>query len=475
MLRQEQELTSGIYCRVRLCGIVCAVLLTGIAACRHLPAAPDADAPTEAKVLRGEGLDDLLRTQLQAGGVGIVAGVIDEAGANVASAGASGSSDGRPLDGDTVFQIGSVTKGFTSLLLADMVVRGEVGLDDPAGGYLPDGVSMPRRGRAITLRDLANHVSGLPSMPDNIDLHALPDPLEAYSEQDLFAFLNAYTPDHAPGEKNVYSNVGVALLGRLLAGRLGLTYEEALTQRVLHPLGMSSTSITLTPDQAARLAPGHDRYGVRVRTMEMRTLQASGSLRSTVNDLLKLEAAYLDPSDHPLRKAMDLQLREKLGWGTNTMGSIGHSGGKAGYRSAVLFDPALGKSAVVLMNARTYNDPMAIARALVNDAAIEPPPAPPPPRPRIEVTKAVLGRAEGRFATGEGKVYELVVNAPDVLVRYPNGNIYEFAAETDHLLFYTGGNDEIELSVDASGTVTGLKVYGDGREGGGPDNALRLQ
>ena len=104
--------------------------------------------------------------------------------------GRSAASDGRALDGETVFQVGSITKVFTGLLLADMAVRGLVQLDDPAAKYLPAGVRMPQRGRAITLIDLSKHWSGLPSMPD-FSLQGRPDPYAAYSEDDLYRFLNA--------------------------------------------------------------------------------------------------------------------------------------------------------------------------------------------------------------------------------------------------------------------------------------------
>ena len=108
------------------------------------------------------------RIDVQHQGVGIVVGVIDRHGRRIISYGVSDQGDPRPLDGQTVFEIGSMTKVFTSLLLADMVHRGELSLTDPAVKYLPTGVTLPERGRKqIELIDLATHTSGLPGMPAN--------------------------------------------------------------------------------------------------------------------------------------------------------------------------------------------------------------------------------------------------------------------------------------------------------------------
>lgn len=291
-----------------------------------------------------EGIRKLLADRMQHNGVGVVIGVIEPAGQRVVAYGKSGASNGRPLDGDTVFQIGSVTKAFTALLLADMVRRGEVKLDDPASNYLPPGARMPQRGRPITLLDLATHRSGLPSMPTNFALQGQPNPIEAYTADDLHRFLSSYTPDLEPGAKGLYSNLGVALLGRLLARRAGMEYEALLKERVLNPLSMKSSSITLTTDQTARLAPGHDRYLRPVDTWEMRTLQGSGSLRSTANDMLLFLAANLGYRDTPLNTSMEYQRTVRspmnpgraLAWSVIKVGNeefFGHEGGKAGYRS----------------------------------------------------------------------------------------------------------------------------------------------
>jgi len=317
----------------------------------------------------------LLAERMQQNGVGMVVGVIDGERRSVVAHGVTGA-DQVPLNGATVFQLGSLTKVITTLLLAEMVARGDVGLDDPVSSLLPPEVSMVEVGRPITLRDLATHTSGLPSMPDNVDIHGQPDPYEAYTVDQLWSFLSSFKPERAPGTAYEYSNLGVSLLGRALALRMGTTYEALVKERVLTPLDMNSTSITLTPEQLVRLAPGHDPYLQPIRTWEMATLQASGSLRSTADDMLRLLQVYLGKAEDPhLREAVKLQLSEgveldgtfrPLGLGLRSDGTYVHSGGKQGYRSALAFNPKTRIGAVVLANTRTYDsEPTTIALHLV--------------------------------------------------------------------------------------------------------------
>ncbi len=156
------------------------------------------------------------RIDQQKQAVGIVVGVIEPTGRRVVSYGNLANGDPRTLDGDTIFEIGSVTKVFTSLLLADMVNRKEVTLDDPAAKYLPENVGMPvRSGKSIALLDLSTHNSGLPPLPGNLK------PEADYSVDDLCQFLSGYTLTRDPGSEYEYSNLGAGLLGHLLACRAG--------------------------------------------------------------------------------------------------------------------------------------------------------------------------------------------------------------------------------------------------------------
>jgi CubicO group peptidase (beta-lactamase class C family) len=239
---------------------------------------------------------------------GMVVGVIEPRGQRVIAHGLMGGG-GKPVDGQTLFEIGSVTKALTSLLLADMVRRGEVKLEDPVADHLPAGTVVPtRNGKAITLIDLATHTSGLPRLPTNMAMKDPLNPYADYTEAQLDAFLRDYALPREVGATYEYSNLGVGLLGRALAYRAGGDYETVLKERVLAPLRMTDTAIALSPTQAARFSSGHNAALEVTPHWNLPSLAGAGALRSTADDLLRLLAAELGYVDTPLKAAMADQL-----------------------------------------------------------------------------------------------------------------------------------------------------------------------
>jgi CubicO group peptidase (beta-lactamase class C family) len=418
----------------------------------------------------------LLAERMHHNGVGIVVGVIEPAGRRVVAYGRRGFADAREVDGDTVFQIGSVTKVFTTLVLADMVLRGEVALNDPASMYLPPGVDIAKRGQPITLLDLATHTSGLPSMPTNFALDGEPDPYEAYSVEQLHEFLSSHQLEREPGTKWQYSNLGVALLGRLLARRAGMGYEALVAERVLEPLAMGSTAITLKPDLSQRLAPGHDRYLKPVDTWDLVTLPGSGALRSTVNDLLTFLAANLGYEDAPLKAAIEYQrsvrvsangASQALGWLVVTIGDvevIGHDGGKEGYRAGVIFSEEPRAGVVVLANARTDDRPMAIALHLLTGRPLPPAPPVPPARNEVMLERGVLDAYAGRYQLSPSTIVSVARKDSHLLVDFTGGGVVTFFAEGSQEFLANTEDEQIGFQVDAAGLVTGLMRYERGRK-----------
>src|SRR5262245_27426459 len=194
------------------------------------------------------------RVDQQRQAVGIVAGIIEPGGRRVVAHGHLANGDPHALDGDTIFEIGSVSKVFTSLLLADMVNRKEVSLDDPAAQYLPEHVKMPERsGKSVSLLDLSTHSSGLPRLPSNLKLKDPANPYAGYSVDDLYQFLSGYTLPRDPGFEFEYSNLGAGLLGHLLAYRAGTDYESLIRSRITQPLSMPDTGITLSSSMKRRM------------------------------------------------------------------------------------------------------------------------------------------------------------------------------------------------------------------------------
>jgi D-alanyl-D-alanine-carboxypeptidase/D-alanyl-D-alanine-endopeptidase len=295
--------------------------------------------------------------------VGIVVGLLDSDGSRrVFAHGSSGS--GAPLDGESVFEIGSITKVFTGILLADMGRRGEVELTAPVARQLPPQVRVPsRNGKEITLLDLATHRSGLPMLPDNFP-ESDPNPFADYTVESMYEFLSRYELPRDPGESFEYSNLGMGLLGHALALRAGTTFEALLKERVLTPFGMIHTAITPTPEMERRQARGHDRAGYPWPNWDWLTLHGAGALRSTVNDMLKFAAANLSGDTMAVHAALRdaLQMHRKstegdhgsgLGWGIGREGGrvfAAHDGRTYGYSSQLALALTDRRAVVVLTN-----------------------------------------------------------------------------------------------------------------------------
>lgn len=272
---------------------------------------------------------------------------------------------GAAPDGNTVYEIGSITKGLTGILLADMSIAGEVSPHDTLDKYLREPANYPEVIRKITLQQLATHASGLPRLPSNMTA-GMKDPLNPYAHygrKELETFLAAYAPP--PGRASItpeYSNLGFGLLGFVLAQNSGMTYEALLRQRVLEPLGMRDTTITLSPDQKRRVAPAHARGGV-VSNWDLDALAGAGAVRSTVADMTKLLQALMRPPNSRVGKAIRLALEPRgelgaskigFGWLTSTQPSgftmTWHNGGTGGYRTFLGFTPDAKAGIVVLTN-----------------------------------------------------------------------------------------------------------------------------
>lgn len=294
-----------------------------------------------------------------------------------------------PPDGGTVFEIGSITKVFTGLLLADLAEEGIVGLDAPLASYLPASVRVPAFGdRPLTLGDLASHAGGLRRDPKGTLRRWLGDrrnPYAALSVAELYAGLARTRLRRRPGERVKYSNLGAGLLGDALARAAGQSYEELVRERICVPLGMRDTVVTLTGEQTARLATGHTRRGRSAAPFQLPALVGAGALRSTATDMLSLLRANLDPGQTPLAAQIERtqlprlgaakRLEVGLGWLiARPPGAAGpmlwHNGGTSGFRSFCAAAREAGTAVVVLSNTARSVDRLGLRllKALSSDA-----------------------------------------------------------------------------------------------------------
>jgi serine-type D-Ala-D-Ala carboxypeptidase/endopeptidase len=263
-----------------------------------------------------ERIDELARRHVShPRAAGLAVGIVWRGATEVLGYGSVRADGDLPPDGRTVFEIGSITKVFTTTLLADMVTRGEVALDDAIREHLPPEVKLPARGTAlITLRQLATHTSGLPRLPANLfSADVDPEnPYARYTPAALCAFLSRCRLRRVPGRVIEYSNAGAGLLGWILAGVAGRSYEELVRVRICSPLAMWDTGITIAPAQEARLAPGHAQ-GQVVPNWEFDVLAGAGALRSTPDDMLRFLRANLGQGPEQLAEAIHLAHRQQRG------------------------------------------------------------------------------------------------------------------------------------------------------------------
>ena len=314
--------------------------------------------------------------------VGMVVATIEPDGSTSMAAYGSPGPGAMPLDAESVFEIGSITKVFTATLLADMADRGEVKLDDPVAKFLPEGVRVPERnGRRITLLDLTTQSSGLPRMPDNLRPKDPTNPYADYTPEQMFEFLGRYELTRDIGAQYEYSNLGVGLLGQALARRAGTSYEALVKERILDPLKMTHTGITLTPWMRDHLAKGHDGQRNVTSNWDIPTFAGAGALRSTMTDMLIFARASVDPSGGRLPRVMQQthEVRKPagrddmsigMGWHIRRMNDrsvVWHNGGTGGYRTWIGFDKTLKSAAIVLTNSALPNDDLGFQ--LVSTAA----------------------------------------------------------------------------------------------------------
>jgi CubicO group peptidase (beta-lactamase class C family) len=409
--------------------------------------------------------------------LGIVVGLIDPGGTRVVVAGKAG--DGTvPLDGNTVFEIGSVTKVFTATILADMVEKGEVRLDDPVQQYLPASVRVPARGgKAITLVDLATQTSGLPRMPTNLAPKDVANPYADYTVQQMYDFLSGYQLTRDIGVQYEYSNLGVGLLGHALALEAGASYEELVKTRVLDPLGMHDTSITLSASMKARLATGHYATGAPTANWDLPTLAGAGALRSTLNDMLKFAAANLNAPRGPLgaafarahtslRTAGSAEMSIGLAWHVRRQFDrpiVWHNGGTGGYHSFLGLDLKSGTAVVILHNSAASIDD--IGFHLLDDRyPLTDPAQLPKVRVPIKLADAALEACVGEYQIVPGVSATVARRGSTLFFNITGQLAAEILPESDTAFFLAVADVQITFVKDAGGAVTALVIHQNGRD-----------
>lgn len=427
-----------------------------------------------------EQVDELVKPLIESDLLaGCVVGVIDKGKTEVYGYGEVTRGKGQTPDGRTVYEIGSVTKAFTGTLLADMVRQGEVKLDEPLADLLPKGVTMPEPvGRPITLVDLASQTSGLPRMPDPFEPKNPNDPYADYSPKKLADFLKNHKLRRAPGEYE-YSNVGVGLLGTVLAYRAGESYEKLIIQRICNPLEMNDTRITLTSDMKQRLATPYDSDLKKSYSWHSTPIAPAGALRSTGDDCLKFLAVALAdeqtvaPAARPVLEDIQIAWQKKYG----KPGEIGtglcwhlagdgvtwwHNGQTGGYSAVMFAFPPTKVGVMVLTNTSTDATTGLGEKLLLSVLGIKPPPTVEPDVAKVD--RAVLEKYVGSYALSPAFAITVTLEGDRLMAQATGQQKFQIFPESPTKFFYKVVDAQISFVEGKSGKVEKLILHQNGQD-----------
>jgi D-alanyl-D-alanine-carboxypeptidase/D-alanyl-D-alanine-endopeptidase len=402
----------------------------------------------------------------------LVIATIDGTRTQVVGFGRVSSTSSVAPDENTVFEIGSVSKTFTALLLADAVARGVVTLDEPVATLLP-GYAVPSyQGKQITLLDLATQSSGLPRLPDNLKPRNIDDPYADYDEAALKAFLAGYTLPRAPGAKYEYSNLGMGLLGQALATQAHASYADLIAQRIAAPLGMHDTGVTMSARMQSLLAPGHDGAGKEVKNWNLAVLAGAGGVRSNAHDMLLYLQAHMramaPPAPLGLRTVWQDQRAagtgpDRIGLAWHLRSARGqriawHNGMTGGYASFVGFSADGQHGVVVLANASVSVDDIGV-RALVGADPV----GPASERAPALAAPAALAPYLGRYQLAPGMIFTVSVDADGLLVQLTGQPAIPVFARKPDEFFYKVVDASLQFERAADGTVSAVTLHQNGQ------------
>jgi D-alanyl-D-alanine-carboxypeptidase/D-alanyl-D-alanine-endopeptidase len=370
-----------------------------------------------------------------------------------------------------LFEIGSITKVFTGILLADAVVDGKLGLDDTLAQRLPVKFDHFATG-AVTLRQLATHSSCLPRLPDNIKTASADgeDPYAHYDDKALFDYLATANLAVRPPCEPVYSNLGFGILGVVLERAYGKPWAALVAERITGPLGMTDTVQELSAAQQARFAEPWD-GDRRVRPWTFQAMASAGALRSTLGDMSKLADALLAGPKGPLAKiwpslAGDLVQMPAVGGAiglglihvrTNGEDTYLHDGGTAGFRSLIEVRPASGRAAIVLASDAGANPAAWLS-------AWEAKGHPPVSHTEVTLPAAVLDQYAGVYPIDKSIRFTLLRQGNGLVARLTGQPFSPIFASAKDEFFYKIVDAQLSFHRDAEGKVTGLTLHQNGRD-----------
>ncbi len=383
----------------------------------------------------------------------------------------------EPVDPDSIFEIGSITKAFTGILLADMVHRGEVKLDDPVRKYLPDSVRPPEEdSREITLADLATHRSSLPRLPSNMSPADPDDPYVDYTAEQLYAYLNDAKLPRPIGSAYEYSNLGMGLLGHALSRAAKTDYNTLVRKRIAGPLGMTATSTQVDPAATKRVVQGYEESEGKLVPAKAWTwrnstaLTGAGGLHSTAREMVRFLTANIGLAPSKLSAAIvDARLQGAeagspqagvgLGWHLRKKEShviVWQNGATGGFHAFCGFDPDSKMGVVVLSSSTADIDDIGVhlLDSSVPLAAIE---------KVVPVEEPKLARLDGWYDLGSTKI-RVTHEGSQLFAQFSGQGRYPVFPKSEMLFVYRVVPATLEFDVQADGSVSKVTLHQAGKD-----------
>lgn len=305
--------------------------------------------------------------------VGLSVGILKDGKSYFYNYGETKKGSGQIPSAKNLYEIGSITKTFTGILLAKAVVEKKINLNDPVNKYLPKNIPVIKFGNdTLKIIHLANHTSGLPSLPDNFDFTNEANPYLDYDDTKLYAYLKIAKLAQKPGQKFEYCNLAVGLLGNILERINKMPFEKMVTTFITSTSGMIDTKQLLTKKDSALFMQGYNENIAANSQWDFKALAAAGCIRSNTSDMLKYAQLNLDTTGGTLQKAIQLSHQETFksgnekialnwflqnwGWGT----VLFHGGGTGGFKSFFVINPKTKNALIMLSNTAVTTDEIGI-------------------------------------------------------------------------------------------------------------------
>ena len=385
----------------------------------------------------------------------IAVGIIDSSGMHFYNYGKTKNENGKNVNERTIYEVGSISKVFTSLLLAEMVAEGKMNLDDPLEKYLPNVQVPDYKGIKITLKHLATHNSGLTTLPNNLNLGGDPDnPYAHYDEKMLLSFLGKCKLLSEPGTKHQYSNLGVGLLGYILTKESGMSLEDLFQEKIGNKILSKNTIIALSAAQKENLAQGHSGGDVVSGWDFQDALAGCGAFKSNVIEMLSFLKIQLPLDGNELSAAIKstqelqahVQTKMGLGWHFFKDDIRWHNGGTGGYRTFCGFDIAKNRGVVVLSNSTFSVDDLGL-HLLDENEPIE------KLRPIAKVDAKIYEDIVGKYILSGIVLVDVFTKNDKLYFQFFGQQAYRIYPASETLFFMLGVAIELEFVKDENGKV----------------------